>query len=52
MFIVEFNAPFKEQLEVYSHRMHTRFHDDKIALGQGLEFVRREQWALYHLERL
>ena len=50
VFIVELNAPFEEQLEVYPHRMHTRFHDDKVALGQGFEFIRREQWALYHLE--
>ena len=52
VFIVEFNAPFEKQLEVYPHRMHTCFHYDKIALWKRFEFVRREQWALYHLQGL
>lgn len=50
VFIVEFYAPFEEQLEVYPHRMHTRFHHDKVALGQGLEFVRCQRRSLYHLK--
>ena len=50
VFIVKFDAPFEEQLEVYPHRMHTRFYHDKVALGQGLEFVRCQQRSLYHLK--
>ena len=50
VFIVEFYASVEEQLEVHPHRMHTRFHHDKVALGQGLEFVRCQQRSLYHLK--
>ena len=50
VFIVKLNASFEEQLEVYPHRMHTRFHHDKVALGQGLEFVRCQRRSLYHLK--
>ena len=42
VFFVKLDDPFEEQLEVYPHRMHTCFHDDKIALGQGFEFIRRQ----------
>lgn len=45
------DAPFEEQLEVYPHGC-TGFHDYKIALGQGFEFIRRQQWTPHHLERL
>ena len=46
VFIVKLNAPFEEQHEVYPHQMHTGFHNDKVALGQGFEFIRRKQWTL------
>lgn len=41
-------CPIEEQHEVYPHQMHTGFHNDKVALGQGFEFIRRKQWTLYH----
>ena len=46
------NAPIQEEPKPGPHRMRAGFHDDKAALGNGLQFVRRQQGALHHLEAL
>ena len=52
MFFIKYDAPFEEQLQVYLHGMNAGFHDYEITLGKRLEFIRREQRPLYHLQGL
>ena len=52
MLLIELDAPFEEQLELHLHGMDAGFHDDKLALGHGFQFIRRQQRSLNHLQRL
>ena len=50
--LLESDAPIQEELKTGAHRMGTDFHDDEAALGNGLQFVRRQQRTLHHLKAL
>jgi hypothetical protein len=48
----ESDAPIKEQPQAGFHGMGAGFHHNKAPFGNGLEFIRRHEGALHHLQRL
>ncbi len=48
----ESNAPIQEEPKLYLHGMDARLHNHKTALGHGLQFIRRHERPLHHLEGL
>lgn len=46
------NTPFLKKPQAGAHRMSAGFHDNETALGDRLQFVRRQQCALHHLQAL
>ena len=45
----EYDAPFEEEFQFYSHGMSTSFHNDKMTFRKGLQFIGSHQWSLNHL---
>jgi len=49
--LVKLNAPFKEQLEAYLHRVRSRLHNNKLTFGHGFQLIGSHQRSLDHLQR-